>query len=38
MTARQIRWFLAITAIATELISFVAWRLWLQHHRAKAAA
>jgi hypothetical protein len=27
---RRLRWSLAITAIAVEIIAFVVWRLWLR--------
>ncbi len=37
MTDRRIRWALALMAIAVELASFVAWRVWVGRHAPEAA-
>ncbi len=38
MTARRLRWMLAGFAIVAELVSFVAWRLWVMRQRPPEAA
>jgi len=38
MTARRVRWALALVAIVLELTSFVAWRVWVTRHVQEPAA
>ena len=37
MTRQRVRWALALVAIAVELTSFVAWRVWLGRHAPEPA-